>query len=182
MKKIIFIEGLPNVGKTYLINKIREMDIQNLKIVDELINPNLKDPFTDKEDIFFKNDELKINKYSEGIIIVDRGPISTLVYNQVNHIIDNNYDATYVEKWFNQFIDLYNCDDTYNYYLYNPDVYEPAIIDNKNPFGSIENLQLTHTLTIYNLTKYAKNLKVIVYKKNNLQEVINEIINQFVCS
>lgn len=177
MKKIIFIEGLPNVGKTYLINKIREMGIQNLKIVDELINPNIKNPFTDKEDIFLQNDELKVNKYSDGIIVIDRGPISTLVYNQVNHIIDNNYDASHIEKWFNQFIELYNSNDTYNYYLYNPGVYEPSLVNSKNPFGSVANLQLTHALTIYNLNKYAKNVKIIVYKKDNIVEVINEIIN-----
>ena len=48
MKKICFIEGLPGVGKTYLINKIRDMKIQNTNVVDELINPDIKDPFTDK--------------------------------------------------------------------------------------------------------------------------------------
>ena len=177
MKKIIFIEGLPNVGKTYLINKIREMDNKNLKIVDELINPNIKDPFTDAEDVFLKNDELKVNKYSEGVIIIDRGPISTLVYNQAKHIIDNNYNASYVEKWFDQFVNLYSNNETYNYYLYNPDTYEPSLNDDENPFGSVENLKLVHTLTLYNLNKYAKNFKIIIYKKDNIIEVINEIIN-----
>ena len=39
MRKIIFIEGLPNVGKTYLINKIRNLNMKNVFIVDEIINP-----------------------------------------------------------------------------------------------------------------------------------------------
>lgn len=124
MKKI-FIEGLPNVGKTYLINKIKEKQIPNIFIVDELVNPDFDNPFTDEENLFLKNDELKVNKYNEGMVIIDRGPISTLVYNQVNHIIDNDYDAKFVEKWFEQFLDLYDSNNTYNYYLYSPNVYEP---------------------------------------------------------
>ena len=35
-KKIIFIEGLPGVGKTTLINSLR--NIENVNIVDEVIN------------------------------------------------------------------------------------------------------------------------------------------------
>ena len=95
MKKIIFIEGLPTVGKTYLVNEIRKKNLQNVYVVDELINPDIKNAFIDSEDKFLKNDEMKVNKYNDGIIIIDRGPISTLVYNQVLHLIDNNYDASF---------------------------------------------------------------------------------------
>lgn len=58
MRKIIFIEGLPNVGKTYLINKIRNLNMKNVFIVDEIINPNVNNPFADAEDLFLKNDEI----------------------------------------------------------------------------------------------------------------------------
>lgn len=177
MRKIIFIEGLPNVGKTYLVNKIREKNLKNFFIVDELINPDIENPFTDAENVFLKNDELKVNKYNSGIILIDRGPISTLVYNQVNHIINSSYDAKFVEKWFKQFIELYNSDNTYNYYLYNPKTCEPSLNDKTNPFGSEDNLELTHALTIFNLKKYAKNFKIIIYTKSNIEEVIDEIIN-----
>lgn len=177
MKKIIFVEGLPNVGKTYLINKIKEKNLKNISIVDEIINSDIKNPFTDNEEKFLKNDELKVNKYNSGIVIIDRGPISTLVYNQVNHIINNKYDANFVEKWFEQFIKLYDSDNTYNYYLYNPTIYEPSINDKSNPFGSEDNLKLTHILTVYNLKKYAKNFKIITYTKSNIEEIIDEIIN-----
>ena len=34
MKKIIFIEGLPNVGKTYLVNEIKKKNLQNVHVVD----------------------------------------------------------------------------------------------------------------------------------------------------
>lgn len=177
MKKIIFIEGLPTVGKTYLVNEIRKKNIQNVYVVDELINPDIKNAFIDSEDKFLKNDEMKVNKYNDGIIIIDRGPISTLVYNQVLHLIDNNYDASFVENWFKQFLDIYKSDNTYNYYLNNPDVYNPSFNDEKNPFGSVENLKLTHEITIFNLNKYAKNYKVFNYDKTNMEKLLNEIIS-----
>lgn len=177
MKKIVFIEGLPNVGKTYLVNKIRKMNLKNVHVIDEIINSDIKNPFVDSEDKFLKNDEMKVNKYHNGIIIIDRGPISTLAYNQVLKLINYNYDVSLVENWFTQFYDLYKNDNTYTYYLNNPGVYEPSINDKKNPFGSIENLKLTHDLTIFNLNKYAKNYKIIDYNKTNLEELLNEIID-----
>ena len=41
MKKIIFLEGLPGIGKTTLINEIRNLNIPNVYVVDEIINENL---------------------------------------------------------------------------------------------------------------------------------------------
>ena len=64
-----------------------------------------------------------------------------------------------------------------NYYLNNPDVYNPSLNDEKNPFGSVENLKLTHEITIFNLNKYAKNYKVFNYDKTNMEELLNEIIS-----
>lgn len=177
MKKIIFIEGLPNVGKTYLVNEIKKKNLQNVYVVDEIINQDIKNAFVDSEDKFLKNDEMKVNKYNDGIIIIDRGPISTLVYNQVLHLIDNNYDIRYVENWFKQFLNIYKNDNTYNYYLNNPGIYIPSLNDAKSPFGSVKNLKLTHEITIFNLNKYAKNYKIFDYNKTNLKELINEIIN-----
>lgn len=177
MKKIVFLEGLPTVGKTYLVNEIRKRNLKNIYVVDELINPDIQNAFVDSEDKFLKNDEMKVNKYTDGIIIIDRGPISTLVYNQVLHLIDNDYDASYVEKWFEQFLNIYKSDNTYNYYLNNPGIYNPSLNDKNNPFGSVENLKLTHEITLFNLNKYAKNYKVFNYDKTNLEELLNEIIN-----
>lgn len=177
MKKIIFLEGLPSVGKTYLVNTIKNKHLPGVHVVDELINPDINDPYTDSEDIFLRNDEMKVNKYKDGLIIIDRGPISTLVYNQVLHCIDNDYNPKEVEDWFKQFLDIYASKDTKTIYLNNPGVYNPSIDDYNHPFGSIENLKLTHTLTLYNLNKYAKNVKVIEYNKENIVEVLDEIIN-----
>ena len=178
MKRIIFIEGLPNVGKTYLINEIRKLNLKDVFVVDEIINDDINDVFTDSENKFLINDEMKVNKYNDGTIIIDRGPISTLVYNQVMHIIDDNYDPSKVEEWFKQFIDIYNSDNTYTYYLNNPDVYNPSLDDESNPFGSKENLMLTHDMTLLNLKKYAKNYKVFNYDKTNIKELLKELLHE----
>ena len=176
MRKIIFIEGLPNVGKTYLINEIRKLKLKDVYVVDEIINEDIDDIFDCSEDKFLLNDEMKVNKYDHGTIIIDRGPISTLVYNQVMHLIDSKYDPSFVEIWFNQFLDIYGSDNTYTYYLNNPSVYNPSLDDEHSPFGSIENLKLTHDITLFNLEKYAKNYKVFNYNKENIKELLNEII------
>lgn len=177
MKKIVFIEGLPGVGKTYLVNEIRKLCLKDVYVVDEIINQDIENPFIDSEDKFLLNDEMKISKYDAGTIIIDRGSISTLVYNQVLHLIDNEYDSSLVEKWFKQFISLYENNGTYTYYLNSPGVYKPSLNDPNNPFGSIENLKLTHEITLFNLKKYAKNYKLFNYNKKNIKELLNEIID-----
>ena len=93
------------------------------------------------------------------------------------HLIDNKYDASYVEDWFKKFLDIYKSDNTYNYYLNNPSIYNPSLNDEKNPFGSVENLKLMHEITIFNLNKYAKNYRVFNYDKTNMEELLNEIIS-----
>ena len=52
MKKIIFLEGLPTVGKTYLINEIKKRNYKNVFTVEELINPEIDNPFIDPEQVF----------------------------------------------------------------------------------------------------------------------------------
>ena len=178
MKRIIFIEGLPGVGKTYLINEIRKLNLKDVYVVDEIINDDINDLFNDAEDKFLRNDEMKVNKYNDGTIIIDRGPISTLVYNQVMHIIDEDYDLSFVEEWFKQFLDVYNSDNTCTYYLNNPSVYNPSLDDENNPFGSEKNLMLTHDMTLLDLKKYAKNYKVFNYDKKNMKELIEELLHE----
>ena len=94
---IIFLEGLPGIGKTTLINKIRDLNLKNIYVVDEILE-NSKDY---SQSFFMKNDIKKITKYKEGIIIIDRGPISTLSYNECLDVIAQNKDINSVVKWFN---------------------------------------------------------------------------------
>ena len=76
-KKIVFLEGLPGVGKTTLINKIKKSNISNIHAVDEII-VDLKEKTPVNQNIFIINDNKKINLYKSGTIVIDIGPISTL--------------------------------------------------------------------------------------------------------
>ena len=173
MKKILFLEGLPGVGKTTLINNLRKL--KEVNVVDEVINQNNED---NRTNYYLKNDELKLNLYNKGLIVIDRGFISTLSYEQSKSIINDNYDDTTTLKWFKKFKDIYNKENVYVLYLKreNEDYYLPYK-DNKDPYGSVDNQKLLEEITLFNIKKYTKNNKIINYNFDKMTEVINEIIS-----
>lgn len=173
MKRIVFLEGLPGVGKTTVINRIDELKLPNVYIIDEIVNRNISKDQID----FILNDELKISKYNEGLIIIDRGLISTLSYNQTRKIIDSSFDSNLVIKWFEKVKDVYN-ENTKTIYLTNNQTnYYLPYKNDLDPYGSSENQKLLESITMFNCQKYAKNLTIKEYYKDNLEEIINEIIN-----
>ena len=173
MKKIIFIEGLPGVGKTTIVNNLR--NISNVNVVDEVIN---KDEEDNRTKYYLKNDELKIDLYKEGLIVIDRGFLSTLSYEQSKRIINDDYDDSIALKWFEKYKDIYNKENVSVIYLNRPNEnYWLPYEDKKDPYGSIENQKLLEEVTMYNLKKYSKNQKVISYSFDKMSEVINEIIS-----
>lgn len=178
MKKMIILEGLPGIGKTTIVNKIKSLHLDNVYAVDEIIKPEIIDKFSDDETEYMINDELKISKYNNGIIIMDRGPISTLSYNQTNTIINKEFNSTPVVNWFLELMDKLNDNNIKIIYLKRKDneFYLPYE-NEKDAFGSIENQQLLENITIYNCKKYFKNFEIVDYDKNKMEEFINEIIN-----
>jgi len=175
MKKYIFLEGLPGIGKTTIINYIKK-NYKNINVVDEIINKSILENNSFTEEDFIKNDEMKLNKYNEGIILLDRGPISSLSYSQVKQIIDINYDISKANKVFDKNKNyLYNSKIIYltnngkNYFIPNNNII--------SPYSSIENQSLLETISIFNCKKYCNNVVIINYDRSNMEEVINEIIN-----
>ena len=88
--KIVFLEGLPGVGKTTLVNALKLKKNKNIHTVDEII-VNLQEKTPINQNIFIVNDNKKINSYCSGTIVIDRGPISTLSYNQVRAMLDKSF-------------------------------------------------------------------------------------------
>ncbi len=176
MKKIIFLEGLPGVGKTTLINEIRKKKLSNIYIVDEIINENILNNIKVNEQEFLLNDFMKVNKYNDGIIIIDRGPISTLSYSETKKIMDINFDLSNSINEFQKYINIYK--DSKIVYLTNKGKSYSITVSNTNsPYGTIENQKLLEEISIYNSKKYCENTIVLEYFKNDMEAVINEIIN-----
>lgn len=126
---------------------------------------------------------MKLNQHNEGLIIIDRGPISTVSYNITRSIIDQSFNADNAMKWFEQFIDMLK--DESNMVLYlttnNQEYYIP--FDNrKDPYGSLDNQRLLEKTSMEICKKYVKNLKIKEYHKENMEEIINEIVNKYLCS
>ena len=172
MKRIIFIEGLPGVGKTTIINKLR--NIENVNVVDEVINAQTEE---NRTKYFLKNDEIKLNLYKNGLIVIDGGFLNTLSYEQTKKIINYNYDNSLAIKWFDNHKNIYKKSNVFVLYLRrkNDDYYLPYD-DDKNPFGTVENEILLENISLYNLKKYVKNYKIIDYDYNEMDNIINEFI------
>lgn len=182
MYKIIIFEGLPKVGKTTLLNYIKNKKLANLVIAEELITQKAKAESSNTFD-FMENDVVKINFAKEGLLLIDRGPISTLSYNQTKIIVDENYDFDIrkLRNWFNSFVPFFQQDNVFVYLLTQEDyrLRENEVLS--SPHGTIENQKLMEQITFYNCKKYVKNLIVKEYSYDKMEEFADEIINKFMC-
>lgn len=171
----IILEGLPLVGKTTIIKYIKSLNLDNVHSVDELII-NTKEL---DQDTFMNNDLKKINMFSQGLVIIDRGLISTLSYNQMLEKIHGNNDLKRVEEWFNKYgVPYYLKNNVYTFYLKNKEKH--LRVDNSlEPNGSIKNQIELEKITLNNIKKYCYNYEIIEYEKQNMKEFVNEIINKY---
>lgn len=177
--KIIFLEGLPGIGKSFLTNKIRE-EFKNVNTVDEIIAGKMPDYSKQDQFWFFNNDDKKILEIKKGINIIDRGPISTLSYNQTRKIIDEDFkfDVKIAEKWFSKYEELLKSEIVKVLYLTNNQTKFSITSEHVNdPYGLIENQKLLEAISLYNCKKYCPNLVIKFYDKSNIEEIINEIFN-----
>lgn len=172
--KIILLEGLPMIGKTTIINYIKKLNIKDVYVVDELIT-NTKEL---NQKSFMINDIKKIRKYKSGLVIIDRGLISTLSYNEMLNKLGNNPYLVDVYKWFNVYgIPFYSRNDVYTYYLYSNEK-KLRIEDINSPNGSVSNQIELEAITIRNIKKYCRNYEIRYYSNNDMEVFVNEIINK----
>ncbi len=176
MDKIIFLEGLPGVGKTTILNILKQRKIKNYNLIDEIVNEKIitNKSYTEKD--FIQNDIDKLNKVTKGINIIDRGPISTLSYGQMKKKLlksktDNDsiiYSLKLIKKLKNYKI-IYLTNNQTHFYKTNQ--------DSLNPYGTIENQKELEKITLNNIKKHCQDFKIIFYNYDNIKEIIDEIIN-----
>lgn len=173
--KIIIFEGLPLIGKSTLINYIKNLKIKNVHCVEEIITKTKE--LNQKS--FMKNDIKKINKYKNGLIIIDKAFISTLSYNEMLNFLNENKEMQKVKEWFREkAIPFYQREDVITIYL-KGERKELRENNPQSPHGSIENQIMMEKIELNNIKKYCKNYEVLEYSKNNMKEFANEIINKY---
>lgn len=124
-----------------------------------------------------QNDILKINKYQTGLIIIDRGMISTLSYNETLNELIGNDELEKIYEWFNKYgKKFYDQDNVMTIYL-KTSKYKLRYSNYKDPYGSIDNQKLLESFTLNNIEKYCKNYRIIDYEYKDMEKIINEIIN-----
>ena len=178
MKKMVFLEGLQGVGKSTIINTIKNLNKKGTFTVDEIINEELlNDPLLENsEESWIKNDEQKINKHQYGLIIIDRGPISTLSFNMAKSLIDKNFNPKPVIDWFYRIKNIFNDENTRVLHLTNSNNnYFIRKSDELDPNGSVINQKLLESISIYNCEKHVKNYSVLKYDNLKMKEILYEI-------
>lgn len=178
MRKIVFLEGLPGIGKTTILNRIKSLKLKNVFTIDEIVKEDIKNRVSDNEKDYIINDCMKIEMANKnGIIIMDRGPLSTLSYNQAKNIIDKDFNKNMVEEWFDTVKNIYFENHILLFLTNKGKKYTITSNQKNDPYGSIENQQLLESITLYNCYKYSQNVIIKEYYQSNIMEVINEIIN-----
>ena len=138
--KLIYLEGLPGVGKTTIVKTLREQ-YPNITIVDEIINEKIFNNINLFQEMYFDNDDMKYAS-CKNVSVVDRGPISTLSYNQARKIIDKDFLFSFVDlyNWFEKYKEIYSSGDVLVIYLKRSNSNYFIPYDNKlDPYGCVEN-------------------------------------------
>ncbi len=179
-KKIIFLEGLPNVGKTTIVNYIKS-NYKNIIISDEIMSKKILNHFfiINQYD-YFKNDNMKFYRQPEknsNILLIDRGYISTYCYNIVKSLIQNNYKNFKILKKIGNKFKIFQHENVEVIYLKSYRYLLPYC-DINDPYGNKDNQKLLQEISLFICKKYVKNLKIYNYNYlSDFKEIINEIIN-----
>lgn len=180
-RKIIILEGLPGVGKSSILEHLKS---EQFTCIDEILDGNarkIQNGTVEHQDYFLRNDTLKVERalMSQGVVIIDRGPLSTLAYNLSKHKIVKAYNFMPVISWFiTDMRAFYGRKDVTTVYLKGASSlpYE----DESDPYGSSQNQKLLENITLKLAELFCKNLQVIEYDylgEKALEHLKHEILN-----
>lgn len=174
-KRIIFIEGLPNVGKTTLVAALKNRGFASVPELPESIATLGAATRNDDQKVYMQNDmeKFRLAKAEHGMTLVDRGPLSTLAYNMARHALDKNYDVTPVVDWFGSRVQqqIYGRSDVLTVYLKGKTL--PSYNSSTDPYGSTANLAALENVTLQLLKLLPIEAIVIDYDYQNGESIDN---------
>lgn len=173
---IIFLEGLPGVGKTTLIAELRK---KNVHCVDEIIIKNDTQQKDQPQSFFIDNDDQKVkeaSEFSNQLVVVDRGPLSTLAYSLVRHKLDNSFDFMSTVNWFSTAKSIYERNNVKVLFLRGKSAlpYEDA----NDPYGSTINQKILQAATLELANIFCSVVVKDYDYSTDQKELIDEILNQ----
>lgn len=180
-KKIIILEGLPKSGKTSIINYLSSKGVDTVSEICINDNDTVIHGDVDSQYFFIKNDDCKIKKCynnSSILVVVDRGPVSTLAYNLTKFGLDKKHNFFEVLDWFNSI----NIRKFYNNasVIYLRGRRKATVANINDPYGSLANLNKLENITLGLLKAFNIKHKIIDYdceSNNDFKRVVDEIIN-----
>lgn len=180
--RIVVLEGLPGVGKSTLIQMLRARGVVCIDETDGIEKDHKIDGNAAAQIVFMKNDLQKIKtarSQTGRLIVMDRGPMSTLAYNLVKHKLSNTFNFMPVVTWFEQFTkDFYANDNVRVVYLQGNNTL--PYDDSSDPYGSQPNQQVLESVTLSLIQTFAKNYTIRKYDYKILsdqEELIHEILS-----
>jgi len=102
---VVYVEGIPASGKTTIINRLLGKFNRLIDIVPEYVDSRegKRAEITHDPNYFIKNDEAKWQLSQESnkkFVFVDRGHLSTVIYNLVEVRIKKNIDRLKILDWY----------------------------------------------------------------------------------
>lgn len=174
--KYVFLEGLPGVGKTTICKTIEKLNDENIKVVNEIVYLPIMKKNCPTEDDFIENDRLKIVGATGIKNIIDRGPISSLSYSELTKELDSCYNLENAINSFEKYKKILR-ENSRIIYLKSDESNLRLSGKTNRPYGTVENLEKLEVVTINNIKQYCNNYVIIKYYKDELDDIIDEIIS-----
>lgn len=175
---IIILEGLPSVGKSTIVATLQARGITT---VEEVIADTENHLDRQSQEFFMNSDTTKVSTAiaaEKALVVMDRGPISTLAYNLTKHKIDKSFDFMPSVTWFTTMIPFYERDDVRTIYLQGKSAL--PYTDANDPYGSEENQKLLEEITLQLINLFTLHAATVRYDYASDQgKFIDEILDQY---
>lgn len=183
-KEIYFLEGLPGSGKSMLLEELKR---KGSKIIREVIDSKELSENHNKPDqaFFFRNDERKLEMAEKmsSTVIIDRSPLSTLLFNLAKFSIDKNLNPAQALEWYaDKFDGKFRNNSVYHFFFIDitPEISmkrRGARANKKDPWNNLKSLKFIRDFYLVFGENYIKNFEVI-NGDNDLEIILKQIASK----